>query len=212
MNEGQARKEIATIAKSLFDRGLTHGSTGNISLKLSDGWLVTPTGSSMGTLEPEQISKLDWEGNLLSGNAPSKEAPLHLAVYEERPSSNAIVHLHSSCSVALSLIEDLDEDDLIPPLTAYYAMRVGKLPLVPYFAPGDKALAEAVRRFSGKHHAMLLAHHGPVVAGSSLSAAVDATEELEATAKLFLSVYHHRYKSLTSDQVNELRDKYPIKA
>ncbi|MGQ4877517.1 3-oxo-tetronate 4-phosphate decarboxylase [Billgrantia sp. LNSP4103-1] len=212
MNERQARHEIAAIAKSLFDRGLTHGSTGNISVKLSDGWLVTPTGSSMGRLEPEQISKLDREGNLISGDPPSKEAPLHLAIYQQRASSNAIVHLHSTCSVALSLLKGLDEEDLIPPLTAYYAMRVGKLPLVPYFAPGDKALAEAVKRFSGKHHAMLLAHHGPIVAGSSLSAAVDATEELEATAKLFLSVYHHQYRTLSADQLADLRDKFPIRA
>lgn len=217
--ESQQREEICRIAKSMFDRGLTHGSTGNISARLEDGWLLTPTGSSLGTLDPARLSKLDWQGNLLSGDKPSKENFLHLAMYEERAKAaagtgsatgsangaGAVIHLHSTHSVAVSVLADIDVNDVLPPITAYYVMRIGSLPLVPYFAPGDMQLADAVRRFAGKHHAMLLANHGPVVAGSSLSAAADAVEELEETAKLFLSLQGKRIRTLTAEQVAALR-------
>lgn len=208
-SESDRREEICRIAKSMFDRGLTHGSTGNISAKLGDGWLLTPTGSSFGTLDPARLSKLDWQGNLLSGDKPSKENFLHLAMYEERAGTNigAVIHLHSTHSVAVSVLEDIDVNDVLPPITAYYVMRVGSLPLVPYFAPGDMQLADAVRRFAGKHHALLLANHGPVVAGSSLSAAADATEELEETAKLFLLLQGKRIRTLTAEQVSHLKAK-----
>lgn len=208
MNEAKAREEIVSHARSIYDRGLTHGSTGNISVRLDDGWLLTPTGSNMGHLDPADISKLDERGELTGGKPPTKEVNFHLAVYQQRPNSCAVVHLHSTHSVAVSLLEGLDPEDLIPPLTAYYAMRVGKLPLVPYFPPGDPALAEAVRKFAGKHHAMLLAHHGPVVAGSNLNAAVDAVEELEATARVFLAVYNLHFRTLTSEQIDELKNRY----
>lgn len=208
-NEALQRDAICRIAKSMFDRGLTHGSTGNISVKLGDGWLLTPTGSSLGTLDPARLSKLDWQGRLVSGDAPSKESFLHLAMYEERAKAKAdagaVIHLHATHSVAVSALEDIDENDVLPPITAYYVMRVGSLPLVPYFAPGDLQLADAVRRFAGKHHALLLANHGPVVAGSSLSAAADAVEELEATAKLFLLLQGRRIRTLTAEQVAQLR-------
>ena len=209
--EARLREQICTLAKSMFDRGLTHGSTGNLSAKLGDGWLLTPTGASLATLDPARLSKLDWNGKLISGDAPSKENFLHLAMYQERAANGAVVHLHSTHSVAVSLLEDIDEQDVLPPLTAYYVMRIGNLPLVPYFAPGDLKLADAVRRFAGKHHALLLANHGPVVGGSSLSAAVDAVEELEATAKLFLLLQGRRIRALTEAQVAELRTKFPIK-
>ena len=205
--ESRQREEICRLAKSMFDRGLTHGSTGNISAKLDDGWLLTPTGSSLGTLDPARLSKLDWQGNLISGDKPSKENFLHLAMYEERAKANigAVIHLHSTHSVAVSVLQDVDPNDVLPPITAYYVMRIGSLPLVPYFAPGDMKLADAVRRFAGKHHALLLANHGPVVAGSSLSAAADATEELEETAKLFLLLQGRRIRTLTDAQVAALR-------
>ncbi|HEX4325175.1 MAG TPA: 3-oxo-tetronate 4-phosphate decarboxylase, partial [Burkholderiales bacterium] len=160
-NESLLREQICATARSMFDRGLTHGSTGNISVKLDDGWLLTPTGSSLGTLDPAKLSKLDWAGHLISGDAPSKENFLHLAMYQERPANGAVVHLHATHSVAVSLLDELDPADVLPPLTAYYVMRIGSLPLVPYFAPGDLQLADAVRRFAGKHHALLLANHGP---------------------------------------------------
>ena len=171
--EALAREEICRVAKSMFDRGLTHGSSGNISVRLEDGWLLTPSGSSLATLDPARLSKLDWQGALISGDKPSKETFLHMAMYEERAhaNANAVIHLHSTHSVAVSVLADVDPADVLPPITAYYVMRVGSLPLVPYFAPGDLQLADAVRRFAGKHHALLLANHGPVVAGSTLAAA-----------------------------------------
>jgi ribulose-5-phosphate 4-epimerase/fuculose-1-phosphate aldolase len=204
------REEIARIARSIFDRGLTHGSTGNISAKLDDGWLLTPTGSSLGSLDPARISKLDWQGTLISGDPPSKESFLHLGMYEQRQALGAVVHLHSTYSVAVSVLADVDPEDVLPALTAYYVMRVGRLPLVPYFAPGDIGLADAVREYASKHHAVLLANHGPVVGGSSLAAAADAIEELEATARLYLMLRGENVRLLTSEEVAELRRKFPV--
>ncbi len=209
MNEAKLREEIALLGRSIYDRGLTHGSTGNISAKLDDGWLLTPTGSNLGRLDPARLSKLDWNGKLLAGDAPSKENFLHLAMYQERKQNGAVVHLHSTHSVAVSVLADVDTADVLPPLTAYYVMRIGRLPLVPYYAPGDLELADAVRGFAGKHHAVLLANHGPVVAGSTLAAAADAVEELEATARLFLALRGEKVRLLTPEQVAELRAKFP---
>jgi 3-dehydro-4-phosphotetronate decarboxylase len=209
MQESALREDICALGRSIFERGLTHGSTGNISARCDDGWLLTPTGSNLGRLDPGRLSKLDWNGKLISGDPPSKENFLHLAMYQEREKSRAVIHLHSTHSVAVSVIEGLDANDLLPPLTAYYVMRIGTLPLVPYYAPGDMGLAEAVRGYAGKHHAMLLANHGPVVAGSSLAAAADAVEELEATAKLYLLLQGQRVRPLTAEQVADLRRGYP---
>ena len=209
MTENQFREQICLLGKSLFDRGYTHGSTGNISAKLDDGWLLTPTNSCLGRLDPARLSKLSWDGKLLAGDAPSKESFLHLAMYEVRATFGAVVHLHSSHSVGVSLLESVDPDDVLPPLTAYYVMRIGRLPLVPYFKPGDMALAGAVREVAKKHHAVLLANHGPVVAGTSLNAAVDAVEELEQTARIFLQLRGERLRTLTLQQVDELHKAYP---
>jgi len=203
------REEICELGRSLFERALTHGSTGNISTRCTDGWLLTPTGSNLGRLDPARLSKLDWSGKLMAGDAPSKESFLHLAMYQQRERNQAVVHLHSTYSVAVSVLEDVDPADVLPPLTAYYIMRIGSLPLVPYYAPGDMALAEAVRGVAAKHHALLLANHGPVVAGSSLSAAADAVEELEATAKLYLLLQGRPVRMLTAEQVAEIRKLYP---
>ena len=151
---------------------------------------------------------LDRDGRLLAGDAPTKEASLHLAMYAARPGDRALVHLHSTHSVAVSILDGVDAEDAMPPLTAYYAMRVGRLPLAPYFPPGDPALAGAVGALAAKHHAILLANHGPVVSGTSLAAAGDAIEELEATAKLWLLVRHERVRALTREQVDELRRRF----
>lgn len=210
MQEHQLRDEICELGKSIFERGLTHGSTGNISVRCPDGWLLTPTGSNLGKLDPAQLAKLDWNGKLMSGNQPSKEAFLHLAMYQERANNAAVVHLHATHSVAISVLEDLDPEDLLPPLTAYYVMRIGRLPLVPYYAPGDMQLADAVRGYAGRHHAMLLANHGPVVGGSSLAAAADAIEELEATAKLYLLLRGERVRALTDAQVADIRQRFSM--
>ncbi|MGV3628164.1 MAG: 3-oxo-tetronate 4-phosphate decarboxylase [Betaproteobacteria bacterium] len=210
MNENRLREEIAGLGRSIYERGLTHGSTGNISARCSDGWLLTPTGSSLGTLDPARISKLDWNGKLLSGDAPSKENFLHLAMYQERPKNGAVVHLHSTHSVAVSILADTNAEDALPPLTAYYVMRIGSLPMVPYYAPGDMALAGAVRKLASRHHALLLANHGPVVGGSTLAAAADAIEELEATARLHLLLRGEKIRPLDAAQVAELKKRFPV--
>ncbi|MDB5808132.1 MAG: class aldolase/adducin family protein [Betaproteobacteria bacterium] len=210
MTENLLREEIAELGKSLYDRGLAHGSAGNISVKLDDGsWLLTPTNSCLGRLDPARISRLDGNGKLVSGDPPSKEAFLHLAMYQERAKSGAVVHLHSLHSVAVSCLADVNAGDVFPPLTAYAIMQVGKLALVPYYPPGDQSLAEAVRKLAGKHHAVLLANHGPVVAGSSLTAAVNAIEELEQTAQLMLLLRGQPTSLLSAAQVAELNQRFP---
>lgn len=208
--EARLADEICRVGASLFNRGLTHGSTGNISASLPDGgWLMTPTGSSLGTLDPARLARLDAGGRHIGGDKPTKEAFLHTCMYRERPKSGAVVHLHSTHSVAVSCLDGVDHANCLPPITAYYVMRIGALPLVPYFPPGDEALAEAVAKLADKHHAVLLANHGPVVAGTSLSAAQDAIEELEETAKLFLMLRHEKVRGLTDAQVAELQKRFP---
>ncbi len=204
MNESALREHICRCGKSLYDRGLTAGSSGNISVRLDDGWLLTPTNACLGTLDPARLSKLDWQGNLISGDAPSKEAFLHRAMYEERAGAGAVVHLHSTHSAAVSCMPGLDPCDCIPPLTAYFVMKIGKLPLVPYHRPGDPKLGDAIRGLAGKHSAVLLANHGPVVSGKTLEAAMYASEELEETAKLFLLLRGHNPRVLNEAQIAEL--------
>lgn len=208
MSEAKTREAICELGKSLFRRGLTFGSSGNISTRVEDGWLMTPTNVSMGDLDPARLSKMDLKGRLVSGDQPTKESFLHRVMYDERPKSGAVIHLHSTHSVAVSCLADVDPADVLPPITAYYIMRVGKLPLVPYFPPGDLGLAEAVRPLASRHHAVLLANHGPVVAGDTLSAASGAIEELEETAKLFLMLKAHKTRLLTPDQVAELERRF----
>jgi 3-dehydro-4-phosphotetronate decarboxylase len=210
VSESGLREEIAAFGALLSGLGLAHGATGNISLRLDDGFLVTPTNSRLGRLDPARIARLDRDGRHLGGDKPSKEAFLHQCVYEMRPDARAIVHLHSTHSVAVSCLSGLDEADVLPPLTAYYVMRVGKLPLVPYFPPGDTRLAAAVRQVAAAHAAVLLANHGPVVAGASLDAAVGAIEELEATARLYLLLQGQKVRPLQPAQVQELRELYPV--
>jgi len=185
--ETRLREDICVLAKSMFDRGLTCGSSGNISARLSDGTvLVTPTGRAMGFLDPARISRLDADFRLISGDLPTKETPLHTAFYDTRAGTGAVVHLHATHSVALSMLPDTDPDCALAPLTPYSIMRVGKVKLLPFFLPGDPAMGDAVRGLAGKRSAVLLANHGPVVAGKDLWAAVFAMEELEETAKLAL--------------------------
>ena len=204
MSEVTEREAICAIGASIFARGLTAGSSGNISVRTGEGWLMTPTGSSLGRLDPARLSKLGPDGRLVSGDPPTKESFLHRVMYAERPKTGAVVHLHSTHSVAVSCLAEINPEDVLPPMTAYYVMRVGRLPLVPYFRPGDLALAEAVRGFAGEHHAVLLANHGPVVAGSDLDAAVNAIEELEETAKLYLLLRGAETRYLSPAQVKEL--------
>ena len=209
-DENQLREKIVRFGKSLFDRGLTAGSSGNISVRLDDGWLLTPTNACLGDLDPARLAKLDWQGKLISGDPGSKEAPLHHAMYEERSDAGAIVHLHSSHSAAVSCMHGLNHHDCLPPLTAYYVMKIGRLPLIPYHRPGDPALGEAIRGLAGRNSAVLLANHGPVVSGTSLEAAVYATEELEETAKLFLLLRGVPTSPLTEQQIDELKTVFKL--
>ncbi|HTN48263.1 MAG TPA: 3-oxo-tetronate 4-phosphate decarboxylase [Burkholderiaceae bacterium] len=208
MNEPLLRELLVARGRSLYDRGYAHGSSGNLSARIDDGVLITPTGSSLGRLDPASISKIDESGRHVAGEPPSKEAFLHLAMYSERPSTRAIVHLHCTCAVAVSCMVHADHRNVMPALTAYHVMRVGKVPLVPYFAPGDRALAEAVRAVSAKHRAVLLANHGPVVAGRSVDEAVESAEELEATAKLMLLLDGKAVAPLSEQQMLDLERKF----
>jgi len=211
MDETRLREDICRFGRSLFERGLTPGSSGNISLRLDDGgWLVTPTNASLGFLDPARLSRLDAEGRLLSGDKPTKEIPLHGALYETRGSARAIVHLHSTHSVAVSMLPGIDPKAVLPPLTAYYLMRVGATALVPYYRPGDPAVADAIRGLAGRYSSVLLANHGPVVAGESLEAAVYATEELEETAKLHLLLRGLNPRLLSPGQISELKDAFKL--
>jgi ribulose-5-phosphate 4-epimerase/fuculose-1-phosphate aldolase len=204
-DDARIREEICRFGRSLFERGLSAGSSGNISVRLSDGGFIsTPTNASLGFLDPARLSRLDAEGHLVSGDAPTKEIPLHTALYDTRHGAAAIVHLHSTHSVAVSMLPGVDPADVLPPLTAYYVMRVGRTALVPYYRPGDPAVAGAIRGLAGRYSAVLLANHGPVVAGQSLEAAVYATEELEETARLHLMLRGLNPRILTRAQVEDL--------
>ena len=209
MSEAKIREAMVIHGKSLFDRGYTAGGSGNISVRVSDGCLLTPTNSCLGRLEATRIAKLDQEGNHIAGDPPSKEGVLHLAVYRSRPLAEAIVHLHSPYAVAVSCLTDLDADDVLPPLTPYFVMRIGSLPLIPYYPPGDAALAEAVAEKSSKYRAVLMAHHGTVVTGKNLDDAVYSAEELEETARLFLLLKDHKHRALDEDMVAELKKRFP---
>lgn len=211
MSETKKREKIAQLAKSLFDRGLTFGSSGNISVKIDEGWLMTPTGSSLGNLDPATISKLDDRGNHIGGDKPTKESFLHMSFYGCRPKAKAVVHLHSTHSVAVSCLRHIDKKNILPPLTAYYMMRIGTLPLIPYYKPGDIELAKVVKEMASKHHAVLLAHHVPIVAGTSLHNAIYAMEELEETAKLFLLLQGKEFVTLSENQIKDLSETFPIR-
>ena len=185
----RSRDAICALGAKLAARGLCPGTSGNISVRIADGWLMTPTNSSLGELDPAQLSKLDRNGKHVGGDPPTKEALLHRSVYDVRPKDGAIVHLHCTHAVAISCLDPSchhNKETTLPPITPYFVMRVGKLPLVPYFKPGDPKLADAIRDYAKGHRAVLLANHGPVVAGTSLSAASASIEELEETAKLHL--------------------------
>jgi ribulose-5-phosphate 4-epimerase/fuculose-1-phosphate aldolase len=211
MTETKIREEICRLGRSLFDRGLTPGSSGNISVRLDDGgYMVTPTNASLGALDPARLSRLNADGKLASGDAPTKEVPLHTALYETRRTARAVVHLHSTHSVALSMLPEIDPRAALPPMTAYYLMKCGSTALVPYYRPGDPAVAGAIKGLAGKYSSVLLANHGPVVSGETLEAAVFAIEELEETAKLYLLLRGLNPRFLTPAQVEDLVKTFGI--
>ncbi len=209
--ESRLRELICILAKSIYDRGLTGGSTGNISARTPDGGLlVSPTGSSFGRLDPGRLSRFDASGTLMDGDKPTKEMPLHSAFYATRQKTGAVVHLHSAHSVALSMLPDVDEDNFLPPLTPYGIMKLGKVKLLPIFRPGDPAMGAAVRGLAGKRSAVMLANHGPVVAGRDVEAACNAIEELEDTARLALLTRGLNPRMLSEAQIRELVTEFDL--
>lgn len=211
MSEVKQRELMCELAKSLFDRGLTHGSTGNISARTEDGGLlVSPTGTSFGRLDPAKLSRFDADGLQVGGDPPTKEMPLHSAFYETRSTAGAVVHLHSSHSVALSMLPDVDEDNFIPALTPYAVMLLGRVKLLPFFLPGDPAMGAALRGLAGKRSAVMLANHGPVVAGKNVEIACNAIEELEETARLALMTRGLPVRGLTDDQIRAVVERFDV--
>lgn len=210
--ESRLREDICRFARSLFERGLTPGSSGNISVRLDDGgWLVTPTNASLGFLDPARLSRLDAGGQVVSGDKPTKEIPLHAALYDSRSTARAIVHLHSTHAVAVTMLPEIDPKSALPPLTPYFLMKCGDVAMLSYYRPGDPAVADAIRGLAGKHSSVLLANHGPVVAGDTLEAAVFATEELEETAKLYLLLRGLDPRYLSPEQVRDLISHFGLK-
>jgi 3-dehydro-4-phosphotetronate decarboxylase len=210
-NENELRQDIVRWGRSLFERGFITGSAGNISVKLDDGYLMTPTNSCLGFLDPERISRLDTAGTPIGGDKPTKEIHLHLAFYEARPAARAVVHLHSTFATALSCLADIDWEDAVAPITPYVVMRVGRVPVLPYVKPGAPEIGSMVRERAPDHAAILLANHGPVVAGQSLEAAVYAAEELEETARLILLTRSMKVRRLTPEQIAELNAAFKLR-
>lgn len=206
------RDEICGLARSLYERGYTHGSTGNISARTEDGGLlVSPTGTSFGRLDPARLSHFDASGTLIGGDKPTKEMPLHSAFYDTRGSrAGAVVHLHSHHSVALSMLPETDPDDALPALTPYSIMKLGRVKILPYFQPGDTAMGEAIRELEGQRSAVILANHGPVVAAGSVENAVYAMEELEETARLVFTLHGRPHNQLNRPQINRLIETFNI--
>ncbi|CEJ15104.1 L-fuculose phosphate aldolase [bacterium YEK0313] len=210
-DEAAARAGLVRWGRSLFERGLTPGSSGNISVRLADGYLVTPTNSCLGFLDAGRLSRLDAGGRHVAGDAPTKELPLHFAFYEARPAARAVVHLHATHATALSCLADVDPADAIPPITPYVVMRVGRVPVVPYTRPGSADVAPLIRAKAPDHPAILLANHGPVVAGASLDAAVFAMEELEETARLVLITRGMAVRHLSPAEIADLEATFTLK-
>ncbi|WP_416237490.1 aldolase [Sulfitobacter sp. F26169L] len=211
MREAELRELICLLAKSMFDRGLTGGSTGNISARTEDGGLlVSPTGTSFGRLDPARLSRFDAGGALIDGDRPTKEMPLHQAFYDTRSTAGAVVHLHSCHSVALSTLPEVDADNFLPPLTPYGIMKLGRVKLLPFFMPGDPAMGDAVRGLAGKRSAVMLANHGPVVAAKDIEAACNAIEELEDTARLAMMLRGMNARGLSDTEVQALVTKFDV--
>lgn len=209
--EAVLRAEIVQWGQSLFARGLTAGSSGNISVRCGDGYLTTPTNACLGFLQPSDLSRLDAAGNHLDGALPTKELPLHMAFYRERPAARAVVHLHSTYATALSCLADTDPEDAIPPITPYVVMRVGRVPLLPYSRPGAQAGAEMIAKVAARHTAVLLQNHGPILAGSDLRSAIFAIEELEEAAKLIFLTQGRARRLLDTAAIDDLNQTFNLK-
>jgi ribulose-5-phosphate 4-epimerase/fuculose-1-phosphate aldolase len=199
-----AARDLCAAGRTLAAQGLAPGTSGNISLRVDGGYVMTPTNASLGELVPERISLLDERGEHAEGDAPTKERALHVALYEQRPDARAIVHTHSTYAVALACLCEVDPENVLRPLTPYALMRVGRLVLAPYARPGSRALVDRVAARAGDSHAILLSNHGPIVAGSTLAAAVAAVCEIEEAAKVQLLVHGRDVRLLSAADIAEL--------
>ena len=207
--ESQLREEMCTVGASLYQRGHTVGSAGNISARLPDGWLITPTDACLGRLDPTDIAKVDLQGTHCSGGRPSKTLALHRGIYEHSPTAQAVVHTHSTHLVALTIAGVWRQDDVLPPITPYYVMKVGHVPLIPYDLPGAVAVAERVAALAPRVRAVLLERLGPVVWERSVSHASYALEELEETAKLWMSL-GRAGGHLDEQAIADLRERFGV--
>jgi ribulose-5-phosphate 4-epimerase/fuculose-1-phosphate aldolase len=199
-----AARELCAAGRTLAGQGLTPGTSGNISLRIDGGFVMSPTNAALAELVPERVSVLDARGEHAGGDAPTKERELHLALYERRPDAQAIVHVHSTYAVALACLCEVDPDNVLLPLTPYALMRVGRLVLAPYARPGSRALVDRVAARAADSHAILLSNHGPIVAGPTLATAVAAICEIEEAAKVQLLVHGRDVRLLTAAEIAEL--------
>lgn len=203
--EIQLRNDLVRVGHILFERGLTNGSAGNMSVALDDGtFIATPTGSSLGQLNAEELSKIDAKGLLITGAKPTKEVPFHLALYQANPEVKAIIHLHSTYSTAYACLAGLDPTNAICPMTPYIVMRLGKVILLPYHKPGSVEIANDLSKVAAGHKAFLLANHGMIVGGTSMTDALNNAEELEESCKLYFLTKGLNVKHLTKDEIDEL--------
>ena len=208
--EEQLREEICVVGKSLYERGYTVGSAGNISARLEDGWLITPTDACLGRLKPQEIAKVSKDGTWVSGSKPSKTLELHRQVYDRNPEVNGVVHTHSTSLVALTLAGGWSNDDILPPLTPYQVMKVGHVPLIAYQRPGSPDVAAQVAQLANTVRGVMLERLGPVVWESSVSKASFALEELEETAKLWM-MSNPKPAPLGEEAIEDLRRVFSVK-
>jgi ribulose-5-phosphate 4-epimerase/fuculose-1-phosphate aldolase len=205
-----ARTQLVRLGAALYDRGLTPGRTGNLSVRSDDRIMITPTNACLGRLDPERLAVTSLDGAHLGGDRPSKELVLHRALYRSHPGCTAVAHLHSTSAVAVSCLPGLPSDDALPPITPYFVMRVGRLSLVDYAAPGSDELEERVSQAAERSHAILLRNHGSLAAAPSLDGAVDAVEEIEETARLYLLLEGRTPAYLGEEAVAELHRRFSV--
>lgn len=208
LNEQAAKEKIVKYAKSIFDRGLTAGASANMSVRIPEGWVMTPTNTCFGFLVAEELSVVAHDGTLLKGEPPSKEFRLHKAIYDQRPDDTCIIHLHSTYATTLSCLPCDDINNCVPCYTPYLTMRLGPIAMVPYFAPGNDDLAEAVGKVADKHSGIIMANHGPIVSAPDVEKCLYGMEELEESCRIALLLKDQNANKLTDGQINELLSKF----
>lgn len=208
LNEKQAKEKIVLYAKSIFNRGLTSGASANMSVKIDNGWVITPTNTCFGFLDVDSMSVIDKNGDLLHGEKPSKEFLLHMRMYEKRPQDTCIIHLHSTWATSFSCLPVADESNIVPTYTPYLTMRLGPIARIPYFSPGDKKLADAISEVAGRHAGVIMANHGPIVSAETVEKALYGMEELEESCKIALILMEKNAIELCPEQIKELMIRY----